>query len=248
MKVRRDLLTEIEKSVRTYLKTNIGNDVNNIAALLEDIQQHQVIFRSKYHNWSNDNLVKSNFEKVNKIGVLGYLPSLRINKYFHHVDNYNKLIFTINNSNIDKSERLVIIQSVLDINKTFSKLNEILYVNLLYNIDRLQNTIMTFPTINFPTRFNTPYLWLLLESGVLGKVREESGLKERHRKICSFDSPLKTYHKRENAYELIKVMKREGIDIYSESNAYKFVSYIGKQFESTNSELEDKFNQIIIKY
>lgn len=242
MKQRRDFLTEIERTVRGYIKTNIESDVNNLGALLEDIQQHQVIFLTKYQNWSNTHLSKLNYEKVNTFGILGYMPSLRINKYFYHVDSYNKLIARIESSDVRENDRLNMISAIDDINKSFSKLNELLYINFLYTIDRLQNNVLSFPTVDFPTRFSRPYLWLLLEAGLLGKVELKNGKIVRTTQ-SRIRRKIQTEYTYENAYDLKDLIKREHIKIYDESSAYKLMSFLGKRFDQTYNELEDKFNK-----
>lgn len=51
--------------------------------------------------------------------------------------------------------------------KSYSRLNEILYTNLIYGIGEIQNRFLSFPSVEFPTRITFPLLIRLYKAGVL---------------------------------------------------------------------------------
>lgn len=102
---------------------------------------------------------------------------------------------------------------------------------------RLQNTVLAFPTVEFPTRFSRPYLLLLLESGILGKIEKKNGdIRLVDRKKQDGSENVYNY---DNAYNLVKIIREDNVDIYTDNNAYTLMKFLGNLFEERYKGLQE---------
>jgi hypothetical protein len=96
------------------------------------------------------------------------LPGLRMNKYYHYVDTYNDFLEKRYFLKLDNHPRYNDFdKSFQELKKSYSKLNEILYSNLIYGIGEIQNRFLSFPSVEFPTRITFPLLKRLYKAGIL---------------------------------------------------------------------------------
>jgi hypothetical protein len=240
MKLRRNSINALEDSATTYLKDNIKIDIQSLSAIYEEIELHQAIFSTANSKKIKQKLSKSLYENNKKTGILGYLPGLRINKYYQYIDEYNLFVDQVNRLGKKEVNKSVIVL-FNGVSKRYSSLNEILYVNLLYNMGRLQTTILAFPTVDFPTRYSKPYLMLLLESGIFGEIEEKN--EDVRILVRKKEGGSKDIYNYENVYDLVKIIKEENVNIYSDENAYKFMNTIGKLFERRYLELQKEIDE-----
>jgi hypothetical protein len=261
MKNRRDALSGLEESVGKYRNESITKDVKSSLNIQEELTAHQATFKAKNDEISEMRLSKSLYEKTNKVGRMGNLPGLRVNQYYYYVDAYNHFLHNKINREGKLSEEKKYEEFRSHFNKlkvAYSALNNTVYTNVTYNIARLQNNYLSFPTVKFPTRHASPPLLALLQAEILGPVEpkptteiQEEGTEDNDEGTQAKDEDIyrivgeqRIKYNRKNAYDLIKVIKNEKINIYSEENAYKFMEFLRVQFSNNYKKLEKRVNSI----
>jgi hypothetical protein len=205
---------KLEEAVGTYRNEQLKSEVKSLSDIFEELSVHQSIFKSA-NDLLDKRLSREKYNSSIKTGTMANLPGLRINQYYYYVDYFNKVleykVKKLGDLSDDKKyqEFLSIFQ---DTKNTFSKLNELLYVNVLYSISEIQSRFLSFPTVEFPIRTSRPLLDTMLKANIL----TENGL------------PPTDIYSRENAGKLMSVIGHEFTSIYNEleihmSKLIKFV-------------------------
>jgi hypothetical protein len=166
IKARREAGRAIEKTVGTTRDTQLQKEVDSMSAIFEEISSHQAIFGAKNEMLSKK-LLRTEFMKSTKTGKMTNLPGLRINQYYYYIGYYNKLVEykVLRRDDLSDDKKYQEFYFIFgNIKSSYSKLNQLLYVNLLYTIGEIQHTFLSFPTIKFPLRLSKPLLDLLQKS------------------------------------------------------------------------------------
>ncbi|MGA7368954.1 MAG: hypothetical protein WBX01_07490 [Nitrososphaeraceae archaeon] len=171
---RRESGAATESSVVEYRKTVLNEEVKSLSNLFEEISEHQAIFLAEYDN-PEKKLSISKYNESRKTGTLANLPGLRLNRYYIYVDYYNKFLEAkANRPGELAGDDLYAYFRLLfqDMKEAYSRLNEALYITLLYNIGEIQSRYLSYPTVEFPLRSTTPLVAKLVQAGVLKNAGE----------------------------------------------------------------------------
>lgn len=210
----------LETAVGTYRNTNLTTEVTNSVKIYDEISAHQSIFSSKIDD-SSMKLSKTNFDPTTKVGTMANLPGLRVNRYYHNVNIYNKLLDAKTNDKQfnDENKRKQFEEAFQKVKNSYSELNGILYVNIIYNIAEIQQTYLSFPTVKLPPRISSTLLQMLERSGIL--KLEQDGRTVKNRKDLDH--------------------------IYDEENTDKMMTQISKEFKTSYDALEVAIKDALLK-
>ena len=170
---------ELESTFRKKRDEILSEELNMLVKIHDEISQHASILLLQYNN--SENFSDAHFKKFRRAGLIANLPTMRINVYYNHIKRYNhysRISAGLNNKNfcINNTDNLKIDNFNKEFNKlkeTFLKLNELLYILILYSIGEIQHNYISVPTVNIPIRFSLPLSISLLRSGVFGDVKKE---------------------------------------------------------------------------
>jgi hypothetical protein len=158
LKGRRDDRLVLEKSVAGAKAKAIGDAVDFHSALLEEINTHAATFSCIDGIGANpleDAVWK---EGKKKAGLVSDFPGYRLARYYQYIDDFNKYLNARNTgpkSLEDPTNFVVFCREFRQLNKAYKELEDILYLNLFYNIGSFQYKLRSFKEIEVP--FHIPY-------------------------------------------------------------------------------------------
>jgi hypothetical protein len=196
----------IEQAIGQDRDTQLRTEVDSLSHIFEELSSHQVIFRSR-NDMLSHRLSSKQYETSIKTGEMANLPGLRINQYYYYVSYYNKLAeYKVRKLEVlsDNQKYQEFVPIFLGIKNSYSKLNQLLYANILYSIGEIRNRFLSFPTVEFPIRVSTPLLDLLRKA----EVPVDNGV-----------SPEKIYSD-ENGYKLMRIIGKEFTEAFNELETY----------------------------
>jgi len=170
---RREANAQLESTVWTYRDENLKKEVQSLLKIHEEINQHQSVFQARFDDLAN-RLSKTLFNDttVGVLGTMANLPALRIDKYYYYVDHYNN--FLQDKVFLERTSHPVyndFNKHFQDLKRIYSELNQILYINLIYDEGEILSRFLSFPTVEFPSRLSGPVLDRLYNAGVLDAKR-----------------------------------------------------------------------------
>jgi hypothetical protein len=201
---RRDANSLTESAVSSYRDENLKREVQSLIKIHEEITAHQAIFSAKY-DYLDKELPKLAFTDVgiSKIGTMANLPGLRICKYYYYVDKYNEILRDKIYLESNEQDEVYKYFDVMfqDLKRIYRRLNEILYVNLIYDEGEIQRKFLSFPSVDFPTRLSLPVTQRLVAAGILRDTD---------------DKQTDKIYNHENALKLVNIIGREFEETFRE--------------------------------
>jgi hypothetical protein len=190
---RRETSALLESSVGEYRKTHLTEEVQSLANIFEEIDLHQSIFKAK-HDIPQNKLVKDKYDTSKRAGTMANLPGLRINQYYYYLDYYNKFLDAKLKRLGDLKDEQRYVEFATTFQKlkdAYSELNQILYVNVFYNIGEIQSRFLSFPTVEFPIRTSGPLKDRLIKAKVPSNELQDSRIykPENARKLMAVIGP-----------------------------------------------------------
>jgi hypothetical protein len=198
---RKEASALLESSVGEYRKAHLTQEVEGLANIFEELDLHQSIFKAKYDIVQNK-LVKVKYDQSKKAGTMANLPGLRINQYYYYLEYYNRFLDAKINrlGDLQDEQKYADFSSCFqELKDAYSKLNQILYVNVLYDVGEIQSRFLSFPTVEFPIRTSGPLRDRLIKANVPQKELQDSRI-----------------YKPENAIKLMRVIAPEFSTAYAE--------------------------------
>ncbi len=257
IKKKNDEDSSLDSIATKYRDDHLKNEEVILVSILDEIARHRIAFELKLPTKSDSKyLATKQYDTLSIIhSNISNIPIIRIHQYYRNIYKFKEYFELVNDihatipGDLNKFKELY-----QQAQQNYSVLNNILYVNMLYNILESRYTYLQSFVTKFPLRYTKPFLWELLKAEQFGPVSSCDGSAITHSTKCLIlNTYMKGYSHFDGTYRyadshaIEKIIDKDPKFIYTRKNALKFIKFINAEFYETLDRVNvimDKLDQI----